>query len=62
MYVLSTVSPEITLDDFVTKLNQLWACELSCDDHLISATLLVHPLANPLFALAKLIVHSCVDN
>lgn len=64
MYVLRTVAVVVRLDRCASGLlllSDLHSRELRCKDYFISYAPLCHPLANPLLALAELVVDRRID-
>lgn len=61
MYILATISREIALDHLIPQILILPAGELGRDNHLIAPAPRLHPLAEPLLALAELVVDRRVD-
>lgn len=64
VYVLRAIAPIVRLDSRASLF--LFLCNLHTskfrrDNHLVSNTSLLHPLADPLFTFSELIVHSSVD-
>lgn len=61
MNILRPIPTKIALYDLIPQIQMLTACELCREHNLVSPAARLHPLANPLLALAELVVYGCVD-